>query len=393
MKIILACGIFPPDIGGPATYADKLAGELNRLGHEVVVLTYRDKTISKLETRNSKLQLVIVSRKFPKLVRHFVYFWKLFWLASTADVIYAQNAVSAGLPAALAAGILKKRLVLKVVGDAAWERARERGKTNDSLEEFQNKPHSLMINFLAKTQHYISRKADAIIAPSVYLKNIVQGWGIKEGKIKVVYNSPETMRGGPPSNTKEVARQYKEKVLHINTDEDVILTVGRLVPWKGFEVLIELMPQLLVENPNFKLFIVGEGEEREKLEAKARALCLLDAVKLEGRIEHSQIAFYLGAADIFILNSQYEGLSHIILEAMRYSPVIASNKGGNPELIEDGVNGLLVEYNNKEQIKEAILKLWRDKALREKFVANSKEKLKQFSFDLMLEQTLTILSK
>ncbi|MEK7482188.1 MAG: glycosyltransferase, partial [Patescibacteria group bacterium] len=125
MKIILACGIFPPDIGGPATYADKLAGELNRLGHEVVVLTYRDKTISKLETRNSKLQLVIVSRKFPKLVRHFVYFWKLFWLAKTADVIYAQNAVSVGLPSVLAAGILRKKLVLKIVGDAAWERASE----------------------------------------------------------------------------------------------------------------------------------------------------------------------------------------------------------------------------------------------------------------------------
>jgi len=322
-KIVFASSIYPPDIGGPATYVERLAKEL---GQPVISYSRRLK-------------------KYPKGLRHFLYFWGLLWLAKDADVIYAQNATSAGLPALAAARLLRKRFVIKIVGDAAWEQQK---------------------NYLKTIQTYVSKKADKIIVPSRYLKKRVASWGVPENKINVVYNAVDCIENGSRYN---ISKEEAKKKIGIGGD--IILSVGRPVPWKGFDDLRAIMPDLLKENPNFRLVIVGE----------------------EKKVPHEQIPFYFKAADVFVLNSGYEGLSHAILEAMSYgTPVIASREGGNPELIEEGFNGFLVEYKNREQIKEAILKLWRDKALQEKFIRNSREKLKNFTWERLVEETMKILT-
>lgn len=320
MRIVFAAGIYPPDIGGPATYVEGLANALNQ-----PVISY---------SRGLK--------KYPKGLRHFLYFLCLLWLVKNKDIIYAQNVTSAGLPALLVAKLLRKRFIIKVVGDAAWE---------------QKKP------YLNKIQQYVAKNAQKIIVPSHYVKEMVIKWGVPQGKIIVIYNAPESMP------QLDISKDEAKK--RIGASGDIILSAGRSVPWKGFAVLRELMPDLLKENPNFQLVIVGEGEKK---------------------IPHSQMFIYFKAADIFILNSGYEGLSHVILEAMQSGlPVIASRVGGNPELIEDGDNGLLVEYNNKEQLKSAILKLWQNKDLQEKFIRNSKEKINNFTWENLVEKTIKVL--
>jgi len=319
VKIVLATGIYPPDIGGPATYVERLAKELNQ-----PVISYSRKL-----------------KKYPKGLKHFLYFLGLLWLARSSDVIYAQNVTSAGLPALLAAKLLKKKFVLKVVGDAAWEQRK---------------------NYLKGIQSYVAKGADQIIVPSQYVKKMVASWGALENKIHVVYNAVEN--GSRLAISKEDA---KEK---IGIKGDIILSVGRPVPWKGFDDLRAIMPDLLKENPNFRLVIVGEDK----------------------MVPHDQMPYYFKAADIFVLNSGYEGLSHVILEAMQLGvPVVASNMGGNPELIENGVNGFLVEYKNQNQIKEAILKIWRDRELQNKFIQNSREKLKDFTWENLVEKTVQVL--
>jgi len=320
MRILLAAGIYPPDIGGPATYVERLAKELNQ-----PVISYSRRL-----------------KKFPKGLRHFLYFLGLLWLARNADVIFAQNVTSAGLPALWAAKILRKRLVLKIVGDAAWEQKK---------------------NYLKGIQSCVAKGADKIIVPSQYVKKMVMNWGAPEEKINVIYNAVEN--SSLSNMTKEEAQNK------IGIKGDIILSVGRPVPWKGFDDLRAIMPDLLKENLNFRLVIVGEDK----------------------KVPHDQMIYYFKAADIFVLNSGYEGLSHAILEAMSFgTPVIASREGGNPELIEDNFNGFLVEYKNREQIKQAILKLWRDKELREEFVRNSRKKLKDFSWERLVEKTLRALT-
>lgn len=384
MRILLATGIFPPDIGGPATYTEELAQGLKARGFGVGVVTYSDSK-DKTQDVGYDFPVVKVSRKLLKGVRHLVYFFKLSKAAKESDVIYAQNPVSAGVVAALVAKLLKKNLVLKVVGDAAWEKAREKGLSESDVLSFQKERHKAGIGFLRKLERYTAKRATLIITPSRFLKEVVKLWGIEETKIKVVYNSTEKIEA--------VGISKEEAQERIGIKGDIILSIGRLSPWKGFSALCEVMQDLIKLNPNFKLLIVGDGEERETLKAKIKNLGLENSVKLKGRVPHKEIPLYFKASDIFVLNSQYEGLPHVVLEAMQSGvAVIASLEGGNPEVIENNVNGFLVRYNNKEEIKEAILKLRRDGSLRKKFIQNSKQKLQVFSFNKMMEKTINLLT-
>ena len=122
------------------------------------------------------------------------------------------------------------------------------------------------------------------------------------------------------------------------------------------------MPELLKINPDFKLIIAGDGPERNNYELQIKNYELGDYIKMTGGLKQEELWKYMRASDIFILNTGYEGLSHLLLEAMRMSlPIITTNIGGNPEVIENNRTGLLVEYNNRDQIKNAIIELWRDK--------------------------------
>ncbi len=370
-KILIASGIYPPDIGGPATYVFKLEQELKKQGFSVKVLAY------------TKL------RCLPKGIRHFVFLIKIFFIASRVNVIYAQNPISAGFPAALASRFWRKKMILKVVGDGAWEKARNRELIDTDLKSFQCLEVGplnigLKIKLLKRIQKFTAQTAQTIITPSLFLKKIVGLWGVEQGKIKVVHNAIEL-----PTQMAASKEQAQQK---IGIAGDIILSIGRLSPWKGFTALIEAMPGLLKINNNFKLVIVGDGEEKLNLQAKILKLGLEGKVLLTGRVAHNRIPLYLKASQMFVLNSQYEGLPHVVLEAMTAElPVIASRAGGNPEVIQDSVNGLLIDYNDQEQIKVAILKLWGDKQLSQKFIANSKTKLQQFSFNQMLSQTISIL--
>ena len=384
MKIVIASGIYPPDIGGPATYSQIIAREFSKKGIDVSVICYSDHS-TRLPARQATLgasdkdenfKIVKILRK-NKLFRYWSYFWNLLKLARDCDVIYAQGPLSAGLPAMWVSKILKKRFVLKIVGDYAWEqyhnqettptlRLRRRygaptasvGGTKpklDLIEKFQNKKYDWKTELRRKIQKMVCRNADKIIVPSEFLKKIVKGWRISEDKIAVIYNAF--------IGVENVGRPTSSHYGNFRTS-DVIISAGRPEPWKGFEALNEIMPDLQKENPNFKLIIAT-------------------------KMPHHELMEHFKASMVFVLNSAYEGFSHLLLEAMACGlPVITTNVCGNPEIIQDEYNGLLVEYNNKEQIKNAILRLWKDENLRKKFIENGKRTLEKFKLEIMIEKTL-----
>jgi glycosyltransferase involved in cell wall biosynthesis len=111
-----------------------------------------------------------------------------------------------------------------------------------------------------------------------------------------------------------------------------------------------------------------------------------------GQQKHDLVFLYMRAADVFILDSGYEGLAHVLLEAMLAEiPIIASDKGGNPELIVDKKNGLLVPYGNAEDLAEAIKTVLENPSLAKGFVNKSKEKVKHFQWDRLIKEVLNIL--
>src|SRR3989344_1553976 len=163
-----------------------------------------------------------------------------------------------------------------------------------------------------------------------------------------------------------------------------IFSVGRLVPWKGFETLIEIMKEL---PNNTRLLIAGDGPDYEKLQNKIKNLNLGNRVFLLGRLEHDDLLKKIKASDIFVLNTGYEGFSHQLLEVMNVgTPIITTDVGGNPEIIKNEKDGLLVGYDNKEQIKEAILKLAGNRVLADRLAKNAKDKVKNFDQEKMLEE-------
>jgi len=379
MEVIIATGIFPPDIGGPAIYAERLATEFKKRAIDVRVITYSNK-----EAQPVDFPVTRISRKYILPIRYFLYFQKLLALAKEAEVIYAQGPLGSGLPSLLVKKILGKRFVLKITGDYAWEQGRNRWAVKENIEDFQNKKYSWPVELLRKIEKWVARGSDKIITPSQYLKKLVERWGIPEDKIRIIYNAPDKLP------QLDISRQKAQE--KIGFKGDILLSIGRLVPWKGFDTLIEIMPDLLKENPNFRLIIVGSGPEKENLASRIQNLELRDKVFLINQVAHSQLILYFKAADLYVLNTAYEGLSHTILEAMQMKvPVITTGVCGNPEVIKNGSNGILVEYNNQEQLKEAILKLQKDKDLQKKFIDSSLRELSKFNLNKMVEETIEVL--
>lgn len=382
MKILFASEIFPPDIGGPATYVEKIASQLKADGQQVVVLTY-SRGSHFLDDKKYQFLVFRISRKHHLWLRYFLYFFKLLRLSKDADVIFAQGPIPSGLPSIIVKFFTGKKVVIKVVGDFSWERSMNLYGLNFTIDEFQKQKHSLKIKFIRWLQKIVLNKADLVITPSYYLKTIVKGWGVKEEKIKVIYNAIEQIFC---SLTKERA---KEK---IGVTGDLLISAGRLVPWKGFGFLIKILPKILEINENFKLIIIGDGPEKDKLEKLIKESNLAEQVRLTGQVTHQDLAVYFKAADFFILNTSYEGLSHLLVEALMSGlPVITTNIGGNPEIIQDNYNGLLVNFNNEQELILAIKKLWQDKNLQNKFIDNSKSSLEKFQFEEMFIQTIGIL--
>jgi len=381
-NILITTGIFPPDTGGPASYVNILCNELPKRGYKLRIITYSD--LQPKECRKQKKNgyiLYKISRQQGLLKRYFLYFRKVWRHLYWADIVYTQGPVSEGLPTYLACFLRRRKYILKVVGDYAWEQGSRRYNVDDALDNFQSKNYSFEVEIMRFIQKTVATRASIVITPSNYLKTIVNTWGVSNEKIKVVYNTVN-------SNSKQLTKiDAKSK---IGESKDIILSMGRMVPWKGFDVLIQTMPELLKINSNFKLIIIGDGSEKERLANIIQELHLSKYVELKHSMAQIDFFNYLFAADMFILNTRYEGLSHVIIEAMKFGvPVATTNTCGNPELIKNNENGLLFEYNNMVEIKSCAEQLHKNKTEVEGYVDRSRLKIaKMFSKEKMISNTI-----
>ena len=210
---------------------------------------------------------------------------------------------------------------------------------------------------------------------------MVQGWGASEERTMVIFNAASSMR----------MERAIEGSVRLGINGPLVLSVGRLVPWKGFLELIQLWPRVL-SRLQAKLVIVGDGPQRSLLETMIEKMHLQASCLLVGRKAAEELASYYKAADLFVLNSGYEGFAHTILEAQAYGVVVAASRaGGNPEIVEHEVSGLLFSYNAADEIVDCIVDLLqhRDKAGR--LAAAALRNLKRFDPEVVFGQTLKLL--
>lgn len=360
MKILIATGIYPPDIGGPATYSKLLYDELPKRGHSVKILSFGE------------------VRRLPKIIRHAVYFFKVLRMARKSDIIFAQDPVSVGLPAMIASKILRKKFLIRVAGDYAWEQATQRFGVIDGIDEFQHKKYGFRVELLRSIQKFVVKNSDKIITPSFYFKKVVSGWVGGNERIEAIYNgidlsfNPITTRNNNDSKMKK------------------IISAGRLVPWKGFATLIKIMKDL----PDWTLTIAGDGPMKGELKSLISSIGPEDRVKLVGSIPREELLSELKKSDLFVLNTSFESFSFQTVEAMYLGvPVIATNIGNLKEIVEDGKEGILVEPNNEEQILSAIKKINEDKNFRDFIVKNAKKKSEKFSITETLNHLTEVMAK
>lgn len=373
-RLFVASGIFHPEAGGPATYLYEILPELLRRGWDIRLLSYGSGS-----TEGYPYPVWRIPRAaLPRRVFHYARAARP--LLRWADLVYIHTL---GLP--LIGG--QSPRILKIVGDQAWERAIRKGwiAPTEDIDRFQTGSYSPIVTLQKAVRAWEARRMDGVIVPSEYLKRMVMGWGVDPARIHVIYNALPPDHGAPAVSQAEARAQLGLNTRH--PQQNVIFTAARLNPWKGVDYLIDAVARA----PGVTLFIAGDGETRPSLEQQAARSGSEDRIKFLGNLPREQVALHMAAADYFALYSGYEGLSHALLESLRAgTPVIASDKGGNPEVVRHDVNGLLVAYRDLDALTEAIRYAFQP-GTRERLAANTADGMERFNFAGMVEQTGRVL--
>ncbi len=378
-RLFIAAGIFHPESGGPATYLYELLPELQKRDWEPRVVTY-----GAGDTTAYPYPVTRIPRR-PLPIRLAHYGLASFPLLRWADLVYVHT-----LDLPLLGG--KARRVVKMVGDQAWERAIRKAwipPTTD-IDTFQTTTYSGVVAAQKAARARQMQAMDGVIVPSQYLKRMVAGWGVDESKINVVYNAlPPTLHAPSPSTDgSEITQTEARKQLNL-PNAPTIVTAARLTPWKGVDHLIAALRQV----PDVRLIVAGEGEMLPALKQQAETAGLSQRVTFLGKVNRAKLALYMKAADYLALYSGYEGLSHTLLESLlEGTPVIASDKGGNPEVVQHDINGLLVPYVDVPALAAALDMAFRS-GVRERLAANSTIGMERFQFKTMVQNTSDVLTR
>ena len=356
MKVLVATPLYPPESGGPATYVAELESGLPLRGTEVVIVKFSD------------------VRHLPTLIRHVAYGMRVFFAAEDVDLIYALDSISVGVPALFAARLRGKPLAVKIVGDFAWEQGMQKYGVTSPLEVFvREKNVALPLRFFRFLQKEVALSAQCVIVPSTFLKGIVEAWGVESAKIEVIYNAVKLPAVG----------QVVEALRAL--PRPLVVSVGRLVPWKGNRELLDAVRIVRQKGKKLSVAIIGDGPERQALEARAKDALGSDYA-FTGALGHADAFAAMQYADMYVLDSLYEGLSHTLVEArMAGAAIVASNRGGNPEVIEHEVSGLLVPAEDPQKLADALERLLDEGELRARLKTNAKDMSGRFDVDSMLE--------
>jgi glycosyltransferase involved in cell wall biosynthesis len=212
---------------------------------------------------------------------------------------------------------------------------------------------------IRRALQYVLKNADGVIAVCGALKEAIMRLNIDADKVTVIPNGVDAEKFRP------VPRSAARAELGLPVDKRILLSVGGLVPRKGFDLLIKALRGVMdrAGADDLYLVIVGEGAERKKLETLAADVGLSKSVRFAGSVAHKDLHLWYSAADVFCLASSREGWPNVVLEAMACgTPVVATNVWGTPEIIRSDRVGLLTERTEAaiaDAISRSLEKDWR----------------------------------
>ncbi len=346
MRLLITVGIFPPDIGGPATFVPKIAKYFeDELNYEIEILTLSDnKNLNIRDDFNVKR----IDRNLPIIYRWLKTIFTIYKLGRNKDLIFVNGL---GTEATIANILLNKKIIRKIVGDPVWERAYSKAKISESFDEFQIKKYGFYISFQKKVSSFSIKKSDIVVTPSLHLKNFVQNLGFKN-KIEIINNGV--------SIPEESAKTFTNARINVTI-------VSRLVSHKNIEKIINAISDL--NNPTINLNIIGDGPELSQLQKISSESNNKDNIIFHGKLSRDDINHIFLRSDIYIQASNYEGLPHSLLEAMSYGiPVLSTPVGECKEILGNEDRGYILDLPvSKNNIRSKISEI-----ISEKNIANKK---------------------
>ncbi len=346
MRVLVTVGIFPPDIGGPATFVPKIAKYFqDELNYEIEILTLSDNKNSNI---NDDFSVKRIDRNLPIIYRWLKTIFTIYKLGKNKDLIFVNGL---GTEATIANIFLKKKIIRKIVGDPVWERAYSKAKISESFDEFQDKNYGFSISLQKKVRSFSIKKSDIVVTPSKHLKNFILNLGFKN-KIEIINNGVFI----PEENT------------NIFTNDQINITiVSRLVSHKNIKKIIRAISDL--NDPLIYLNIIGDGPELNQLQRISLESNNKDNIIFHGKLNRDDINHIFLKSDIYIQASNYEGLPHSLLEAMSYGiPVLCTPVGECKEILGNEDRGYILDLPvSKNNIKSKIIEI-----IGEKNIANKK---------------------
>jgi glycosyltransferase involved in cell wall biosynthesis len=222
------------------------------------------------------------------------------------------------------------------------------------------------------------RSAEAVVVITPRLCRLLLSDGVDEDRVHVI----------PPGvNPSLFDGPFEDPFAGVGRPR--VLFVGRLAPQKGVRNLVAAAG--LLEDPSAQVLLVGDGPERPALEREAERIGLGDRLHFLGFVAHDRLPAVLAHADLLVLPSLYEELGTVLLEAMQAGlPIVASKTGGIPDVIEDGVNGLLVPPGEPELLARAIDRLLADRGLAYRLSEGARERGKDYDWEVLAERVLAV---
>lgn len=356
MKLLLINNEFPPIGGGGSTVTKYALRYLVKAGHDVTLVTSAYKDLPKREMVEGATVIRIPAiRRYRDFcstwelaifgVSALVYTW-FYTFRQPVDFIQAYFAVPAGWVAWIIKG-------LRNIPYAVYFGGSDIPGANPSR-------YKHVYPFLTPLLKAIWRRAEFRTVCSAELVRLGKKADPNREFI-FIPNGVETDRFTP------ISRPANPKVK--------ILFIGRLIERKGFQRVIKALPKVreLARAP-FVVEVVGSGAFRARLDEMAQALAVTDLIQYVGTVPYDQLEKSYQFADIFVLTSLYEGMPAVILEAMGCGlPIVASDVGGNNEIVQEGENGFLIPGENSGKLARNLAALINDKELREKMGRRSRE--------------------
>ena len=319
MDILITVGIFPPDIGGPASFVPKISKYLINKGHNIKIICLSDK--EHLDYKD-EFSVIRINRNLPIISRWFKTIVKIYNVSKKSDLIFVNGL---GTEATIANLFSRKKVIRKIVGDPVWERVYNKKLINESFDDFQENKHGIFISLQKIIRNWSINKSNLIITPSQHLKTFINKIGV-DNKILVINNGVTIQE----TNNKV----FQNRIIQL-------LVISRLVTQKNIDSIIKAVK--VMENEGIILNIVGDGSEINNLKNLVENYELEEKVNFIGKIENAKLNEYLSNADIFVQASNYEGLPHSILEAINYEiPILSTEVGGCSVLLNKGERGYII---------------------------------------------------